>query len=177
MNHAEALTNHSEPCPSCTARRDRAAARQAALDAGGAKIIVLVACTAIKAGEPRRACELYTSQWFQKARAYAEAFGDEWRILSARWGLIHPGDITAPYNCTLNNFSRRERERWAADVAASVRYAVPYGSRIIMLAGTAYRDPLETMLLRKGYTVDAPLRGLGIGQQLTYLKTKVENTR
>ncbi len=68
--------------------------------------ITLVACSAAKAKEPKRARSLYTSDWFRKARSYAEAreavCGDPWFILSAEHGLVHPDTELAPYDVRLD---------------------------------------------------------------------------
>ncbi|MDQ0619218.1 DUF6884 domain-containing protein [Arthrobacter globiformis] len=52
--------------------------------------IGLVACASQKLQRPAPARELYVSQWFKKASAYAELTCDRWYILSAKHGLIYP---------------------------------------------------------------------------------------
>ena len=54
------------------------------------KPIYLVACVAAKLDRPAPARDLYTSPWFQKARAYVERQGGQWFVLSAKHGLIAP---------------------------------------------------------------------------------------
>lgn len=48
----------------------------------------LVACVKAKATSPSQAANLYRSPWFRKARAYVEAQGAPWYILSALHGLV-----------------------------------------------------------------------------------------
>jgi len=48
----------------------------------------------------RRNSRLYISDWFLKARRYAEASGCDWLILSAQYGLVAPDRVIAPYNRT-----------------------------------------------------------------------------
>jgi len=131
--------------------------------------IVLVSCAAHKRETPTRAGDLYTSPLFRKARAFAEAHGDRWYILSALHGLLEPERVIPPYNFTLAECSQREREQWAARVRDDLHRIVSPGSRIIILAGALYRAHLERDLPRSGYVVEVPMRGLGIGQQLRFL--------
>lgn len=39
---------------------------------------------------PAPAADLYTSDWFRKARAYAERYADTWFVLSALHGVLAP---------------------------------------------------------------------------------------
>jgi hypothetical protein len=145
----------------------RAARRK--IEAAEPKTITLVSCAALKADGPRPARELYISDWFKKARFYAENAGDEWFILSALYGLVDPDRVIEPYNFTLNNQRKTEREAWAQRVAGEVRRKVPPGSRIIILAGENYRRHLIP-LIEDRFEIETPLRGLGIGRQLAFLK-------
>jgi hypothetical protein len=65
------------------------------------KKVALVPCVKAKRDEPSPASQLYDSTWFRKARAYAEAKADTWRVLSAKHGAVHPGKIIAPYDASL----------------------------------------------------------------------------
>lgn len=131
--------------------------------------IALVACASQKLKTPARAADLYTSPLFRRAREYAEAHADAWYILSALHRLLDPERVTAPYDFTLKECRRREREQWAWRVISELRNAAPPRSHIIILAGKLYREHLEYGLTRCGYTVEVPMRGMGIGQQLHFL--------
>ena len=138
--------------------------------------IVLVACAAQKLETPARAADLYTSPLFRRAREFAEAHADAWYILSALHGLLDPERVTAPYDFTLKECNRREREQWAWGVISELRSAAPPRSHVIILAGNLYREHLEYDLTRYGYTVEVPTRGMGIGQQLHFLITETQKT-
>lgn len=60
------------------------------------KKIVLVSCVSEKRAAPSPTCDLYTSDWFTKVARYAGQIADEWFILSAKYGLVHP-DKTIPH--------------------------------------------------------------------------------
>src|SRR5438067_9733442 len=83
----------------------------AAFDRGSTTTLVVVPCASAKVWDhdpdhgPAPACEAYTSGFFAGNRRYAEAFGDRWVILSAKYGFIPPDfPIPGPYNVT---FKRR----------------------------------------------------------------------
>lgn len=133
-----------------------------------AETIVLVACARQKRLQAAPARDLYISEWFRRARAYAEAFGDRWYILSAKYGLLEPETRIEPYDQTLSALSRTARAEWGSATAGQIRAVL--GSRPVtlqMLAGRGYRDPLLPHLA--GYTIDVPMAGLGIGQQIAWL--------
>lgn len=130
--------------------------------------ITLVSCVAGKLDRPAPARELYTSDWFAKARAYAEAQGAPWFILSAEHGLVHPGRELAPYDTTLLAMNEWKRAAWALRVARQLRELVPTGAELEILAGKAYRCELVP-LIHEDYRVSIPLAGLGIGSQKSRL--------
>jgi hypothetical protein len=68
---------------------------------GAALTVGLVGCAARKLQGPAPARELYVSQLFRKASAYAEATCDRWYILSAKHGLVHPDTVLEPYDVRL----------------------------------------------------------------------------
>jgi hypothetical protein len=81
--------------------------------------VYLVSCVSDKQASELPAEHLYCSAWFQKARRYVLRQmkpGDEWHILSAKHGLLHPGTSVGPYNETLNNMRKSERLDWSQRV-------------------------------------------------------------
>lgn len=132
----------------------------------------LVACVSQKADAPAPARELYQSDWFRKARAYVEATGCEWFILSAEHGLLHPGAITAPYEATLVRLGAADRAAWGERVAAQLDTALgrDFAGELIFLAGKHYRVPLAAYA---GARARVPMEGLGIGQQKAWLAAQL----
>jgi hypothetical protein len=138
--------------------------------------IVLVACGKSKRADAGKAADLYNSTWFKLARAYAERYASEWFIMSAKHGLIKPYHWIKPYDQALPA-SLQERQEWAIDVADLVEQwsgARPKEATVILLGGKRYRYPLAGWLKYKGYKVEQPLAGMGIGQQQAWLKREVE---
>ena len=133
--------------------------------------IYLVACVAKKAAYAMPAREIYQSEWFQRARAFVESTGAEWRILSAAHGLLHPGTVILPYDSTLTSMGIDKRREWAANVRRRITNELPAGGRCVVLAGQRYREFLIDFL-RSRYDVEVPMQGMGIGHQLQFLGAK-----
>jgi hypothetical protein len=136
------------------------------------KTVYLVACAAKKRSSELPAEELYCSDLFGKARAYVRRkvnTGDEWYILSAKHGLLHPRKKIGPYNETLNHMRKPARLQWASRVMNELTKAVRSGDTIVFLAGQRYRDLLEPEVVALGCQIRIPMRGMPIGKQLQWL--------
>lgn len=132
--------------------------------------VYLVSCVGKKQRHACKASELYTSQWFLKARAYVQATHCLWFILSAEYGLLTPDRVVEPYDKTLNHMKRSERQEWARRVIAQMDGELPPADQIVILAGKRYRELLIAYLRRRADRVDVPMEGLAIGKQLQFLQ-------
>jgi hypothetical protein len=134
---------------------------------------VLVTCVKEKAESPRAAKDLYTSSLFRKERAYAEASGAPWFILSAEHGLVAPDEWLAPYERYLPDTPSSYREAWADWVVQ--RLALLLGElRGLVLeihASEDYLSPLRPRFVRAGATIREPLKGLRQGERLAWYGT------
>jgi hypothetical protein len=131
--------------------------------------VALVSCVKSKRSSPAPAGELYTSALFTRLRAYALANADTWYILSAEHGLLHPEQVIAPYEKTLNTMRKSARAMWAARVQRQLLEALPPGAEVVILAGERYRADLVPFLSEHGFSVRVPLQGLSFGRQLQHL--------
>jgi hypothetical protein len=129
----------------------------------------LVGCASQKLQRPAPARELYVSQLFRKASAYAEATCDRWYILSAKHGLVHPDTVLKPYDVRLgtNHPSTPPIRQWADRVREQLdtELAALNDVTLITLAGEQYRTAVRGV----PWPVEVPMQGLGIGQQLGWL--------
>jgi hypothetical protein len=131
------------------------------------KPLYLIACSQSKLDRAAPARALYTGQAFKLAIKAAEAANADILILSALHGVIEPDDIIAPYNCYLGGLPTIERVIWATITAAQLR---PYKDRhAVILAGKHYAAACSDFTNKR-----EPLKGLGIGQQLSLLKNAAE---
>lgn len=142
------------------------------------KKIFLISCVGQKLGYGAVAKDLYISEWFRKAWAYCQQrsdMGTETYILSAKYGLLWSEDFVDPYEMSLLNMPIGERKKWASRVLSSLEAMEKLnGLQVVILAGEKYREFLVPSIEDAGAIVKVPMDGLGIGQQLSYLK---KNTR
>jgi hypothetical protein len=130
--------------------------------------IHLVACCATKLDRPARAADLYRSDWFTKARAYIEATGTRWFILSAAHGLVRPGQRLDPYDVALAAMTSAQRLAWTERVIVQLRRSIDprHCGQLVFLAGLNYREHLMAFA---GARARVPMAGLGIGEQKAWL--------
>jgi hypothetical protein len=141
----------------------------AALSHTARPALVLVSCVKGKHRLPLPAADLYESDWFRKARAYAEHQGGRWMILSAEHGLLDPAQVVQPYERSLYDMGAPEREAWAGRVVGQLLAVLKRGERVEILAGKPYRQHLVPALLAAGREVTVPMAGMEIGQQKAWL--------
>jgi hypothetical protein len=132
--------------------------------------VVLVGCVKSKLGRPAQARDLYTSALFRKARAYAEATGVGWFVLSAEHGLVEPEQVIEPYELHLSSTSRAYRTEWGRRVVHDLQANLgDLRSKVIEVhAGKAYVDAVLEGLVEAGATVVEPLAGLTMGERLAW---------
>ncbi|MDD2858985.1 MAG: hypothetical protein PHU75_09965 [Candidatus Nanopelagicales bacterium] len=120
-----------------------------------------------KRTEAAQAKDLYTSPLFTKGRAYAEAAGVPWHILSAEHGLVRPEQWLEPYSRYLPDESVAYRQDWGRRVVESLAAAEgPLAGKVIEVhAAAAYVDAIRPGLQAQGAIVTDPLHGLGIGRR------------
>lgn len=133
-------------------------------------VVGLVGCGAAKRPVPCPARDLYTGGLFAKTSAYAEQACDQWFVLSAKHGLVHPETVLAPYDMRLGD--RRTGPPiwdWVALVMYGLldRFDPQTVHHFVVLAGGQYRTVLHEF--PPAWTYAVPLAGLGIGQQLAWL--------
>ena len=152
--------------------------------------IALVGCGAAKQdlddGEIVPAKDLYTSPYFSLKREYAVECCDEWKILSAKHGLLDPETEIETYDASLNPRSDRyigdyEAGVWAVETAQSLSvwtsFKIPY-THYVVLAGEDYvgHRHIEDELNRLRH-VAFPFRRddlEGIGDQQRWLREEID---
>jgi hypothetical protein len=130
--------------------------------------VVLIACGKRKGFGRARARDLYQGDLFRKSMAYARSLlPDAIYILSAKHGLLAPDAEIDPYDVTLKAMNKEQRAAWASSVLRQLRQVSrPAEDRFTFLAAEAYRNQLLPHLPHHR----VPMRGLGIGRQLRFLK-------
>lgn len=135
--------------------------------------VALVACVKSKRKTAHRAADLYQSALFLGLSRYAKANADSWYILSAQHHLLDPSAVIEPYEKSLNSMKAYERVEWGRHVQRQLEQVLQPGVEVILLAGARYREHIEPFLVERGLKVSVPLRGLGIGRQLAWLRKEL----
>ncbi len=137
--------------------------------------------------------QLYSSPLFLKRVEYAESRGLRWYVLSAKYGIWRPTTELKPYDLTFSDLTAAETAAWHIGVAArvveelwepfhvneAVEPLKPSEFTVEIHAGKEYCHPLAELLCALGIHVELPLKGLGIGEQLSWYgrQERLDSTR
>ena len=134
--------------------------------------IVLISCVSKKLPNKSKAQDLYISPLFRYNLEYAKSLKpDKIFILSAKHGLLNLDEEIEPYNETLNEMNSNEVKEWANSVLNELSKVCDIKKdEFIFFAGDKYRKYLISHI--NNYKI--PLKGLGIGKQLKYLKENLK---
>ena len=110
-----------------------------------------------------------------KVRTLVEAQGWPWLILSARYGLLRPDEEITCYEKTLNRMRVAEQRAWASDVMQVLEDHLGGVQSVVVFAGQRYREFLVPQMQRRGVQVHVPMEVLSRGEQLAWLKNRIEH--
>jgi hypothetical protein len=132
--------------------------------------LVVIACGARKGPEPIAAGYLYEGSLFKAARKAALASGQDWMILSAKYGLLDPRRVIAPYEATI----RTQADKRALAVILIGQHKAYDGREVEAWVPHRY---VEAMYMAGVNVTAAPLTGLGIGQQMKWFADYARDER
>jgi hypothetical protein len=132
--------------------------------------VLLLGCVKTKRTTPSPARDLYTSTLFTRRRGYAEASGCPWYVLSARYGLVAPDEVIAPYDVHLASQPSSYRSAWGAFVTEQLRRerGSLAGLVVEVHAGDSYVDAVRRPLEAAGATVVDPVDAQAMGETLAW---------
>lgn len=145
----------------------------------------LLACSAGKLDRPAPARELYTGQLFLLSLQVAEAMADTVLVLSAKHGVVTLDQVLEPYDLSLADLEKHQREQWGANVVTDLLRrlgvkdrtsrpeGVTVGAGVLCLAPQSYVSALGFWYV----CPVQPLKGLGIGQQKAKLAQMLAEAR
>jgi basic membrane lipoprotein Med (substrate-binding protein (PBP1-ABC) superfamily) len=141
--------------------------------------IVLLSCTKSKLDKPAAAQDLYSaSPMFQKTLEYGkELKPDKMFILSAKHHLVPLSKKLAPYDKTLKEMSKDEKEKWAEEVYKQMKQngIKPEKDTFIMLTGSEYMKPLLKYIPEDH--IETPMEGKRFGERLKWLNSQVQKIK
>jgi len=127
--------------------------------------ITLISCTDAKRDSAAPAKDLYDeSGYFCDMRAWANARGEQWFILSAKHGLVDPYETLEPYD------ARGLSEQQATQIARALSERDV--DTVHITAGRDYTDPLTPALEAEGIDVIELCRGMQIGERRSWLQAR-----
>jgi len=144
--------------------------------------LFLIACSKTKLPRPAPAAELYNSPLFKFSRQYAEKHG-EYLILSAEHGLVNPSHLVEPYDTTLADLGVAQTTAMIAKVERQAQQWLQLWDHdekklpgaLELLAGRDYAAIINATCLADFFRIHQPLKGLGIGQRLQWLKNNLRH--
>lgn len=137
--------------------------------------IVLLSCTKSKTVYEAPAQELYSaSPMFQKTLEYGKTLKpDKIYILSAKHHLVNLNQKLKPYDLTLKDFNKEEKEKWGEEVYKEMksRGLNLERDKFIFLAGNEYIKPLTQYIPEKN--IETPMGGKRFGERLKWLNSQL----
>ena len=136
------------------------------------KKIVLISCVKKKLRTRAKAKDLYISSLFSSSFRFAVKQNPcVIYILSAKYGLVECERVISPYDLTLNTMSTKQIKAWAEKTLNQLRKVSDLNrDYYIFLAAEKYRK----YLIPHVKLFEVPLKGLRIGEQLSWLKKQLE---
>jgi hypothetical protein len=138
--------------------------------------IGFVRCVKSKRDEPAPPKDLYTSSYFEKMRAYAEQYHDDWWILSAKHGLLDPdGEPIDPYDETLTGARVETKREWAERVAEQLDEAghLSEDTTLVIHAEQDYYEELLPLIEETGVTIELLTEGLRLGEKQAWYNERL----
>lgn len=138
--------------------------------------IVLLSCTKSKLDKPSQAQDLYSaSPMFQKTLEYGKSLKpDKMYILSAKHFLVPLTKVLAPYDKTLKEMPKDEKEAWGEKVQSQMKSAGinVEKDKFIFLTGSEYMKPLLKFIPEQN--VEKPMEGRRMGERLQWLNSQIK---
>jgi hypothetical protein len=135
----------------------------------GASRVVLIASSGTTAKQPHPAATLFESPGFAAARDHAVRSGHPWFVLTAKHGLLDPGDVVGPFDVQIGDQASGYRATWGEWVVAQLASRVQLQDAVVEVhGGVDFAQPLRTPLARRGAALDIPLPVTWRGTEATW---------
>jgi hypothetical protein len=94
-------------------------------------------------------------------------------ILSAKHHLVPLNKELAPYDLTLKEMPKEEKEKWGEEVMRQMKAKNidPNKTKFIFLTGTEYQKPLLKYIPESN--IETPLAGKRMGERMQWLNTQI----
>lgn len=138
--------------------------------------VVLLSCTKSKTKHAAPAQELYSaSPMFQKTLEYGKSLKpDKMYILSAKHHLVPLTKKLEPYDKTLKEMPKDEKEKWGEETIKQMKSSGinPEKDTFVFLTGSEYMKPLAKYI--PDGNMEKPMEGKRFGERLKWLNSQVQ---
>ena len=141
--------------------------------------VVLLSCTKSKTKHAAPAQELYSpSPMFQKTLEYGKSLKpDKMFILSAKHHLVPLTKKLEPYDKTLKEMPKDEKEKWGEE---TIKQMKSHGINVdkdhfIFLTGSEYMKPLIKYIPEAN--IEKPMEGRRMGERLQWLNSQIKKLK
>jgi len=138
--------------------------------------VVLLSCTKSKTKHAAPAQELYSaSPMFQKTLEYGKSLKpDKMFILSAKHHLVPLTKTLEPYDKTLKEMPKAEKEQWGEETIKQMKSSGinPEKDTFVFLTGSEYMKPLSQYI--PDGNIEKPMEGKRFGERLKWLNSQVQ---
>lgn len=138
--------------------------------------VVLLSCTKSKTKHAAPAQELYSaSPMFQKTLEYGKSLKpDKMYILSAKHHLVPLTKTLEPYDKTLKEMPKAEKEQWGEETIKQMKSAGinPEKDQFVFLTGSEYMKPFTQYI--PDSNIEKPMEGKRFGERLKWLNSQVQ---
>ena len=122
--------------------------------------VVLVGSSGATADDPRPAGEMFRSDGFARAREHARHSRLPWFVLSAKHGLLDPGEVISPHGVQIDDQPAGYRTAWGEWVVAQLADRLQLDGVVVEVhGGVDFAQPLRQPLARRGAVLEIPLPG------------------
>ncbi|CAN5811295.1 hypothetical protein BH24CHL3_BH24CHL3_01800 [soil metagenome] len=143
--------------------------------------LIIVSCGKSKlwdrdpAHGPAKAQDAYIGAPFRINRAYAERFGDEWIVLSAKYGFVHPGfQVAGPYEVTFKH--EKTGPIKISQLQAQVQQLDLHRfSTVVGLGGVEYRRVIGLAFANQPVSLEFPFAGQRLGIMMRSTKRAIDS--
>ena len=105
------------------------------------KILVLTSCSAKKKKNLTKAIDLYDGDFFKQVRKFVKRHNFDLRIVSAKYGLLSPGDKINPYNRRIEN--QQDIRKLQKKVNPELLKIIDEYDKILVLMGEDYKKIIK----------------------------------
>lgn len=123
------------------------------------EIVIICSCSKQKLSNPAPAKYLYQGVLFKKIKKLAQYKKLDFRILSAKYGILNPNELIKPYDKTIK--SKRDIINLRKKIMSAVKKIETDYSLIILIMGKKYRMVFEPFLNNPKYKMIYDSRGIG----------------